>query len=235
MCSARHFRTLPVTPVVGPRLALANGLLLPATSRSCADFRPCLEGGPLPEGTYHPLAVRPANGYPSLALLPNGPAPDRPYGVCHESYKHGPNRLSPGNPRNWPKMGGGKKGPKLSRLGELLNTQKNVHFFAPPGGSPPGSPKVHPRRPPKGGFLRRIRSSFGPKKAQKWPILGVPEGVPGRPRGAPGRPGPGPEISRARPRGSPRGAPGRGVPEGVPDGVPGRGSGAPIQRPRMDL
>ena len=74
MCSARHFRTLPVTPVVGPRLALANGLLLPATSRSCADFRPYIEGGPLPEGTYHPLAVRPSNGYPSLALLPNGPA-----------------------------------------------------------------------------------------------------------------------------------------------------------------
>lgn len=77
MCSTRYFRTLPVTPVVGPRLALANGLLLPATSRSCADFRPCFEGGPLPEGTYHPLAVRPANGYPSLALLPNGPARQR--------------------------------------------------------------------------------------------------------------------------------------------------------------
>ena len=32
--------------------------------------------------------------------------------------------------------GGPKKGPKLSRLGELLNTQKNVHFFALPGGAP---------------------------------------------------------------------------------------------------
>ena len=40
-----------------------------------------------------------------------------------------------------------KKVGKLSRLGELLNTQKNVHFFAPrargaPRGAPgPGGPK----------------------------------------------------------------------------------------------
>ena len=36
--------------------------------------------------------------------------------------------------------GGPKKGPKLSRLGELLNTQKNVHFFAPRGDGPPDGP-----------------------------------------------------------------------------------------------
>ena len=50
----------------------------------------------------------------------------------------GPAGVSPGPPGR----------PKLSRLGELLNTQKNVHFFAPPRGGPPGGlpggAKVHP-------------------------------------------------------------------------------------------
>ena len=58
-----------------------------------------------------------------------------------ESYKHCPPQEPQGCPQNCPKMGGGKKWPKLSRLGELLNTQKNVHFFVPrPGGA---------RAPPK--------------------------------------------------------------------------------------
>ena len=34
--------------------------------------------------------------------------------------------------------GGSKKGAKLSRLGELLNTQKNVHFLSPRGDPPRG-------------------------------------------------------------------------------------------------
>ena len=38
--------------------------------------------------------------------------------------------------------GGPKKGPKLSRLGELLNTQKNVHFLAPRAPRGPG-PKMY--------------------------------------------------------------------------------------------
>ena len=50
-------------------------------------------------------------------------------------------------PRGAPSRGGPKKGQNLSRLGELLNTQKNVHFFAPPG-DPPGGPLGGPPRPP---------------------------------------------------------------------------------------
>ena len=168
-CSARHFRTLPVTPVVGPRLALANGLLLLATSRSCADFRPYLEGGSLPEGTYHPLAVRPANGYPSLALLPNDPARQRMLRMVLSSpipvYKHSPPGAPPKLSQNGPKSGSGKsgkKGLKLSRLGELLNTQKNVHFFALPGrpgrGNPPGAPKTPPKWAHSGGVLNTVFS-----------------------------------------------------------------------------
>ena len=37
---------------------------------------------------------------------------------------------------------GRKKVTKLSRLGELLNTQKNVHFFAPRADRPGGAPKM---------------------------------------------------------------------------------------------
>ena len=60
------------------------------------------------------------------------------------------------------KNGGWKKWPKLSRLGELLNTQKNVHFFPPgagaragargtPRGVPGGVPRGTPPNPPSGG------------------------------------------------------------------------------------
>ena len=59
------------------RLAHAIDRLLPASSRCCADCRPYLEGGALPGRTYHPLAVRPSNGYPSLASLPNAPSSKR--------------------------------------------------------------------------------------------------------------------------------------------------------------
>ena len=61
-CSARHFRFFPGTPVVGPRLAHANGLLLLTPFRTCADFRPYLEGGAPPHATFPPIAVRPAIG-----------------------------------------------------------------------------------------------------------------------------------------------------------------------------
>ena len=68
------FRTLPVTPVtIHVWLSQTDGSFL-VTSRCCADFRPCLEGGALPTATYHPLAVRPSNGYPSLGCLPNAPS-----------------------------------------------------------------------------------------------------------------------------------------------------------------
>ena len=55
-----------------------------------------------------------------------------------------PARTDPYPPQTVPKWGSRgdpKKGTKLSRLGELLNTQKNVHFFAPPGDGPPGGPR----------------------------------------------------------------------------------------------
>ena len=217
-------------------MALANGLLLPATSRSCADFRPCLEGGPLPEGTYHPLAVRPANGYPSLALLPSGPA-QRGHATrgVKRSHKHCPPQV----PRMGAKMGGpagvspGPPGrPKLSRLGELLNTQKNVHFFAPPGGAPRGAsrgvPKCTPWGPPSGGSTNGKNYIYGPKTGPKrGSRRGLPGGLPGGPRGAPGRGAPGaggPAPPPGRPRaGGPAGGVPGGGPGGGPGGVPGQG------------
>ena len=128
-----------------------------------------------------------------------------------------PARTDPYPPQTGPKWGsrgGPKKGTKLSRLGELLNTQKNVHFFAPPGGRAPGGP-------PGGLFPYRGNTPPGTykmigKKAQKWPILGPPGGPGGGPGGAPGAPPggrgkfPGPPARPGR-----RGAPGRGPREGV--------------------
>jgi len=133
-----------------------------------------------------------------------------------------------------PKMGGPKKGPKLSRLGELLNTQKNVHFFAPrgapPGGPRPGGQKVHPWRPPWGPPL-------GPPSNYKYRLL-VPErarfgahfGADFRadfraPGGRPGRPG--------RPGGAPRG--GRNFPEIFPREFPGPPGGPPGRGPRSGV
>ena len=84
------FRTLPVTPVA-TRVWLSQtaGSFL-VTSRCCADFRPCLEGGALPRATYHPLAVRPSNGYPSLGRLPNAPSRSAGQTASGEAYKHCP-------------------------------------------------------------------------------------------------------------------------------------------------
>ena len=122
---------------------------------------------------------------------------------------------------------GRKKWPKLSRLGELLNTQKNVHFFALPRGAPPGEgQKCTSRGLPLGGggktpYLSTKNSLFPPDPAQNGPPGG---GAPGGARGArggPGRPGrparPGParpgEIfpaRAARPGGGPGGGGGGG-------------------------
>ena len=123
-------------------------------------------------------------------------------------------------------MGGPKKWPKLSRLGELLNTQKNVHFFAPRGGPPRGAQKCTPGGPPKGGFCSTIRSSFGPKMAPKWAQNGGPGGGPGRP---PGRPGPSPARAPPGARG------GRGRPPGEPPaGGSRRGPRTGFRRPSDD-
>ena len=97
-----------------------------------------------------------------------------------------------------------KKGTKLSRLGELLNTQKNVHFLAlpgPPPGEAPGGPKMHLPGTPSG---RGQKPPFLNKKRSNWPGMGLPGeasrgasrgppgGLPGGPAGpgGPGRPGP---------------------------------------------
>ena len=92
----------------------------------------------------------------------------------------------PGGAKNggtW--QGSSEKSPIIpSRLGELLNTQKNVHFLAPrgPPGPPPGTPL--------GG-------------AQNGPSRGVPGGSPGTPGQAPGTPS-------GAPPGPPPGPPWRG-------------------------
>ena len=64
------------------------------------------------------------------APMVEGGTPDR--GVLG-GYPGGP-------PKRGLSRGGQKMSQNLSRLGELLNTQKNVHFFAPPGGAPRGAP-----------------------------------------------------------------------------------------------
>ena len=105
-------------------------------------------------------------------------------------------------------MGGGKKWPKLSRLGELLNTQKNVHFFAPRGG--PGGPKVHPPETP---LSNKKYNIYGPE----WPIFG-PRAPGGRgARGAPRVPGFSPpgNFPGSRLSGGPGGGPGGNPIKGV--------------------
>lgn len=76
-----------------------------------------------------------------------------------QSYKHSPPGASPKLSQTGPKWGfwkKGKKGLKLSRLGELLNTQKNVHFFAPAGlpggGAPREAQKCTQNGPILGGY-----------------------------------------------------------------------------------
>ena len=89
--------------------------------------------------------------------------------------------------------GGPGKCPILSRLGELLNTQKNVHAGPPPG-APPGAPREgglggYPR---EGGLgapqeLEKIlnMAPWGPKRGVR---EGSRPGPPGAPRGPPGAP-----------------------------------------------
>ena len=257
---ARHNVLCEALPVLAasssrrPRLALANGLLLLGHSRTCADFRPCLEGGPLPGGTYHPLAVRPASGYPSLASLPHGPAisevlaapgvgtiaPKRRHNDCPISHPAG--AQAPGGPRGGSR-GGRKKWPKLSRLGELLNTQKNVHFFAPPGGGAPGGSRGGSKMAPSGtpflgGLIIQIKAKRAPKRAHFWALRrGLrepPGGAPGAPRapgpgGAPGAPAPARAPARGRPPGGvPEGGPGGGLRQGSQTGVSATCNDCPV-------
>ena len=97
---------------------------------------------------------------------------------------------APGGPRGAPGGPPGPGGPRVyknsfrvgyctifvSRLGELLNTLENVHFFAPRG---------PPRDPPRGGpgtpFLGAKKGPENP------PFSGVPGAPSGGPPGPPGR------------------------------------------------
>ena len=127
-------------------------------------------------------------------------------------------------------------GPKLSRLGELLNTQKNVHFFAPLG-SPQSPPDPGPWGGPRGVSPPGISKTY-----VFWPIFAgsglIRPDPPGPPSGArPGRAGGNfPEIRgapRGPPRGPPRGAP--GTPPGGPFlGPPGTPLGTPFWGPPGD-
>ena len=77
-----------------------------------------------------------------------------------------------------PSRGAGKTVPKLSRLGELLNTQKNVHFL-PPRGPPRGAKKsTQGGIPPGPPVVIQNNIVGGPE--------GPPSGGPGGPRGARG-------------------------------------------------
>lgn len=86
--------------------------------------------------------------------------------------------------------------------------------FLPPGGVPPGGPKVHPRGPPSGDPLcnYQIYIYSPPKRAQNGAPEGGPGGSPGGPPGGPRRPGPGREISARARGGGPRGGPPGGGP-----------------------
>ena len=82
----------------------------------------------------------------------------------------------------------------LSRLGELLNTQKNVHFWPPRG--PPGTP-------PGGG--PKMGVSGGPKMAPQTPYFGPPWGVSWGLLGGPppaAALGPAPSSGRRTPQGA---------------------------------
>ena len=90
----------------------------------------------------------------------------------------------------------------LSRLGELLNTQKNVHFFAPPGGPPPAPPQGGSKWPNYDLFSYGSAIAIGAPNgpfwgAQKGPKMGPGENPKFRPppraprAGAPGRGGSG--------------------------------------------
>ena len=112
--------------------------------------------------TYPPLAQKRRERVPSQPCSLTAPAQA---GTCCAwcgiwSHKDGPkrhtHRSDPGYPHFGPSRGAQKKSPKLSRLGELLNTQKNVHFLAPRAPRGPGAQNVHP-----GGYPLGTR--FGPR------------------------------------------------------------------------
>ena len=119
-----------------------------------------------------------------------------------------------------------KKRPKLSRLGELLNTQKNVHFLPPPGGSPRGGQNGTPGGPPFWGVCNTKYLIYGPKTGQKRAQNRAQNRGPrGAPRAA--RPGPAPAPGNFPPPGWSLACP---APGGGPGGGPRQGSGEPYPR-----
>ena len=120
---------------------------------------------------------------------------------------------APGGPRGAPGGPPGPGGPRVyknsfrvgyctifvSRLGELLNTLENVHFFAPRG---------PPRDPPRGGSRDPLFG--GQKRPRKPPFFGGPRGPLGGAPGPPGAGGPGRQIPPLRGTCSPPEPPGSG-------------------------
>ena len=124
---------------------------------------------------------------------------------------------TPQKPRFWPTPDFGQNSRILSRLGELLNTQKNVHFFVPRGAPRVGGGGVPPIPPISYNNCITIYP--------KTPLFGGPvRGAPGGPRGAPGRGaragGPGRPRARAPGGGAPGGPPGTPLPGGSFWGYP---------------
>ena len=155
-----------VTTYGGPRAALRGSgrVWLSQTASPLSHLRhPCagLPSLALREvlfrmATYPPLAQKRRERVPSQPCSLTAPAQA---GTCCAwcgiwSHKDGPkrhtHRSDPGYPHFGPSRGAQKKSPKLSRLGELLNTQKNVHFLAPRAPRGPRGPKVHPGGYPPG-------------------------------------------------------------------------------------
>ena len=91
--------------------------------------------------------------------------------------------IPPGYPPDPPKTRKNTRTKHLSRLGELLNTKKNVHFFRPRAG---GGGLAGPQPPAPGGL-----PVAGPPQGPPWdPPWDPPSGTPpsgGTPSDAPGR------------------------------------------------
>ena len=70
--------------------------------------------------------------------------------------------------------GGSKKGAKLSRLGELLNTQKNVHFLSPRGNPPRGGVPGCQSAPNSGPLLGGSNSQYNVQGIRRAAHSGLP-------------------------------------------------------------
>ena len=126
----------------------------------------------------------PPRNFPPPGLVPGGPRgaprdpPERGVLGGFPYSKQEPLGGYPQTPKNGQNRGPGKC-PILSRLGELLNTLRNVHIFgAPPGGPPPGAPPG----PPSGGVPGGVPMGGSPGGPLRMAQT-TPPGTPGTPHG----------------------------------------------------